>query len=58
MSSVYFCMVDGDRSFFAVTTYVHAEHPRHVAHVHHLETVHKLLLVIVQELFGRYAPRA
>ena len=40
-------IVDFLRSRF----YVHAEHPRHVAHVHHLEIVHKLFLELVQQLF-------
>ena len=51
-------LVDSDRSFLTVTEYVHAEHPRYVTLVRHLETVHTLFLELVQELFDRYEPRA
>ena len=47
-------LVDGDRSFFAVTGFVHAEHPRHAAHIRHLETVHKLFLELVQQQLVRW----
>ena len=46
-------LVDDDRSFFAITGYVDTEHPRHVAHVFHLETIHKLYLELVQQLLVR-----
>ena len=44
-------LVDRDCPLHAVMGNIHAEYSRHVTHVRHLQTVHKLLVELVQQLF-------
>ena len=42
-------LADGDDPFFTVAGEIHAEDSRHIAHFGHIESVHQLLLELIEQ---------